>query len=478
MSLFKAVLTTLSVSTIVSASAIPLVERQDNGSAAPAPAPAPTDAPAPAPDVDCAPNSSTGLKAECWKALDMDKYIKDWVAANGTAANCEELGFAQCYLQANGFTGLTCNLITSDTCPPFNTKSVEKYESNQQFYALWNIYTIYQFFNQYSQALSNGASLAGQTIDAIVAKVAPPVEANTPQSELFSVLTSTLGVVSTFTGLIPGNAGLGVGVIRGGLSAALDLAGKLGKPLKITQKANDRFVQLGDIGSGLAKFVETYQQNLLDSVKTIQGDQELFLAACSEGGFSQRVTTSLTIQASTLYRQLQLFILSSALKANGIISSRSTGLLAQDVARDTGEVTCDSLSAASSCFQWFVDEKAKNTYSFHNPNDWSNTHVDLMVAIIDNGWADLADVFEIENCAGKTPEFDPATLGITCLATHGYCEWDYSGKTPSTTVKQWTNCDNDSKWGTLCSSFAEGKLVPESYLGPLLSNSAFFCKKQ
>lgn len=66
MSLFKAVLTTLSVSTIVSASAIPLVERQDNGSAAPAP----TDAPAPAPDVDCAPNSSTGLKAECWKACE------------------------------------------------------------------------------------------------------------------------------------------------------------------------------------------------------------------------------------------------------------------------------------------------------------------------------------------------------------------------------------------------------------------------
>jgi hypothetical protein len=465
MSLFKAVLTTLSVSTVVSA--VPLIERQDNGTAP---------EPAPAPDVDCAPDSATGLKAECWKALDMDKYITDWVAENGDQANCAELGFAQCYLQANGFTGLTCNLITSDTCPPFNTKSVEKYESEQQFYALWNIYTVYQFFNQYSQALSNGASLAGQTIDAIVAKVAPPVESNTPQNEVLSVLTSTLGVVSIFTGVIPGDAGLGVGLIRGGLSAALDLAGKLGKPLKITQKANDRFIQLGEIGSSLSKLVETYQQNLLDSVKEIQGDHELFLAACGDGGFSQRVTTSLTIQASTLYRQLQLFILSSALKANGIVSSRSTGVIAMDVARDTGAISCDSLGPAGSCNQWFVDEEAKNTYAFHNPNDWRNTHIELTAAIIDEGWADLAEVFKIEDCAGKTPEFDSSTLGITCLATHGFCEWDYSGATPSTTRKQFTNCDNDGKWGTACSSFSEGLAVPESYLGPLFSNDAFWCK--
>ncbi|KAH7183245.1 uncharacterized protein B0J16DRAFT_373747 [Fusarium flagelliforme] len=457
MSLFKAMLTTLSVSTLVSA--VPLVERQDP-------------APAPAPDVDCAPNSATGLKAECWKALDMNKYITDWVAENGTKANCEELGFAQCYLQFNGFTGLTCNLITSDTCPPFNTKTVEKYDSNQQFYALWNIYTVYQFFNQYSQALSNGASLAGQTIDAIVAKVAPPVEANTPTSAVMSVLSSTLGVVSIFTGVVPGAPGTAVGLIRGGLSAALDLAGKLGKPLTLTQTANDRFLQLGKIGSDLAKLVEAYQQNLLDSVKTIQGDHEIFLAACGEGGFSQRVTTSLTIQASTLYRQLQLFILSSALKANGIVSARSTDRSAQDVARDTGEISCDSLSAGNSCNQWWIDPDVKNTYSFHNPNDWENTQIDLTAAILDEGWADLKDVFKIEDCAGKAPEFDNQSLGVTCLATHGFCEWNYDD-----TIKQFKNCDNDKKWGTLCSSFGEGRLVPESYMGPLLEKSALFCKK-
>ncbi|SCN92222.1 uncharacterized protein FFB20_12062 [Fusarium fujikuroi] len=467
MSLFATALLSLSFSTVVSA--IPLVERQDNGTA---PEPAPAD-----PGVDCSPSSSTGLKPECWKALDMEKYINDWVTENGTKANCDELGFAQCYLQFNGFTGLTCNLITSDTCPPFNTKDVSKYDSNQQFYALWNIYTVYQFFNQYSRALSNGASLAGQTIDAIVAKVAPPVEANTPTSDLMNILGSTLGIVSIFTGLVPGDAGVGVGFIRAGLSAAFDLSGKLGETLTKTQTANDRFLQLGDIGSGLAKLVEAYQNNLLETVKLVQGDHTIFIAACQDGGFSQRVTTSLTIQASTLYRQLQLFILSSALKANGIVSAKSTGLNAQTRATDTGgAISCDALDPAGNCNQWWID--GADTYALHNPNDWRNNQIELTKAIVDEGWATLADVFKVEDCAGKEPTFNGKELGVTCLATHNWCEWNYQDSPSlSRSEPQWKNCDNDDKWGTLCGSFQNGLEIPESYLGPLLNSDQTWCKR-
>jgi hypothetical protein len=34
-------------------------------------------------------------------AVEMDKYITEWMAANGTKANCDQLGFAQCFLQFN-----------------------------------------------------------------------------------------------------------------------------------------------------------------------------------------------------------------------------------------------------------------------------------------------------------------------------------------------------------------------------------------
>lgn len=65
--------------------------------------------------LDCSSNSKTGIQAACWTQLDVPGYIDAWIAENGTAAGCDTLGFAQCYLQYNGYTGLTCDDITSNT---------------------------------------------------------------------------------------------------------------------------------------------------------------------------------------------------------------------------------------------------------------------------------------------------------------------------------------------------------------------------
>lgn len=432
--------------------------------------------------VDCSPSSSSGLKAECWDALGMDTYITDWMAANGTAAGCDSLGFAQCYLQFNGLTTLTCDLITSSTCPP--PSSTANYFSDQHFYTLWNIYAVYQFFNQYSAALSNGVSLAGQTVDKIVAAVAPPIEATQPASSLMNILSSTLGVVSLFTGVIPGGGGPAVSLIHGGISQALALKQKIPEALvRPSQTANDRFIQLGNVGSSLSSLVVDYQANLLEAVSLIQQDHTAFLAACSQGGFSQRITTSLTIQSSDLYRQLQLYILSTALRANGIVAAKSTGVDALKVAQETSEISCDALTTPGDfCNQWWLDGEG-NTYSFHNPGDTTNTYVELTKTIVAEGWATLDQVFKVENCAGADPTFDPANVGVACIASHGFCEWNYQPTLAETRAQpQFKNCDNDPNWGSLCSSFEERILVPESYLGPILrpdkNGFAQMCKRR
>ncbi|KAJ1336146.1 hypothetical protein MN608_02894 [Microdochium nivale] len=429
-------------------------------------------------DVDCSPSSSSGLKAECWESLGVDKFIQDWVAANGTAADCANLGFAQCYLQFNGLTTLTCDLVTSDTCPP--PSSTATYSSDQHFYVLWNIYAVYQFFNQYSQALSNGVGLAAQTVGKIVSAVAPPVESNAAEKDLIGVLTSTLGVVSTFAGVIPGGAASTVNLIASGISAALSLNPEVPEAL-LKQTANERFIQLGDISSTLAELVADYQLNLLDAVSKIQRDDATFRAACGKGGFSQRITTSLTIQSNDLYRQLQLFTLSTTLRANGIVSAKSTGRSALTVATETDQISCSALSEGGFCNQWFVSAEG-DTYSFHNPADTTNTHADLTKMIVDEGWATLDDVFKVDTCAGQATAFDPATLGLGCVATHGFCEWNYQDTLAKTRAEpQFKNCDNDSNWGQLCSSFSDRILVPESYLGPILvpvtEGFTQFCKR-
>ncbi|KAB2577220.1 hypothetical protein BFW01_g8574 [Lasiodiplodia theobromae] len=415
-------------------------------------------------DVDCAPNSRSGLKAECWEALNIEQYINDWIKANGTEAKCDEVGFAQCFLQANGFSGLTCDLITSNTCPPFDTDANAKYESNQQFYTLWNIYAVYQFFQQYSLALGQGSSLAAGTVGQIVSAVAPPVEAVASVNNLKKIFSGTLGVLGLIGGVIPNGGSTAAGLIIGGLTQVLnnvDVSEKL-----LTQTANDRFLQLGDVEANLSELVKEFQDALLNTVSTIQGNHTYFIQTCSKGGFSQRVTTSLTVQASDLYRQLQQYILSEALKANGIVSTLSEGLDPRTVAADTGEISCDAFTSGGNCNQWYYDEAEGNTYAFHNPNSPETNFADLTNLITEKGWATQADIHKTQDCQGKSTEFDPATVQATCLSTHGFCTYNYTDVPP---IPQFKDCDADPSWLEACGSFVSTVKLPESYLGPLLA---------
>lgn len=80
------------------------------------------------------------------------------------------------------------------------------------------------------------------------------------------------------------------------------------------------------------------------------------------------MTTSLTVQANDLYKQLQQYVLSEALKANGVVSTLSAGKDPRQVADDTGEISCDAFTSGGNCNQWYYDEAEGNTYAFHNPS--------------------------------------------------------------------------------------------------------------
>ncbi|KAI3391917.1 hypothetical protein diail_6619 [Diaporthe ilicicola] len=420
-------------------------------------------------NLDCTPSSTAGLQPDCWAQLGVSQYIKDWLEANGTAADCDNLGFAQCYLQYNGYSGRTCNLLTRGTCDSFETTGPEAaYYSSQQFYTLWNIYAVYQFFNQFSEALSNGASLAGQTIDDIVATVSPPTDASSPSTLLWTAISGGFWLLAA-TPLGPASALLntGLAVVTGMSGFFMD---------SISGSSTARFILLGDIGSELATLVTEYQTSLEGALKELQGNSTLFLAAAEPGGFSTRAVTSLNTQSVDIFHDLQLYILSEALKGNNIVSAKSTGVIAMDVAASTGAIDCPSLSAAGNCYQFWVDEDAGNTYALHNTGDWSfdDGSTDVLNKIVDSGWANLSEIFRVEDCQDKEPGFDGTK--VSCLATHKYCEWDYASQTDGK-WNQWTNCDADSKWGYQCSSFSTIYLIPSSYLGPVLSDDTRYCRK-
>ncbi|KAK1585796.1 uncharacterized protein LY79DRAFT_518078 [Colletotrichum navitas] len=416
--------------------------------------------------IDCSPSSSTGLKSECWKQLNVSDYITKWLAENGTKADCDNLGFAQCFLAFNGYGGRTCDTLTRDTCEGFETVgSAATYYSPQQFYTLWNIYAIYQFFNQYSEALWNGHSLASDTIGDIVATVSPSTDPEVPSNLLWTAISGGFWLAAA-SGVNPilSEIATGLAVVTGMSSFFMT---------SVKGSSNARFVTLGQIGSSLAELVLNYQNGLQDSLKELQGNSTLFLAATEPGGFSERAAASLNLESTSLYHDLQLYTLSLALKANGIVSTRSTGVNVLEYAPKTnGAISCPELGPAGNCYQFWLDPDTGNTYALHNPKDTENTYVDVLNKIHDKGWANLSEIFKVEDCTGKDPSFDGKTK-VTCLASHGYCEYDYTDQSTVTEVrtanKQFTNCDNDKEWGYLCDWMYGGLVLPESYLGPLLT---------
>ncbi|KAK2760525.1 hypothetical protein CKAH01_16485 [Colletotrichum kahawae] len=416
--------------------------------------------------LDCSPDSETGLKPECWAQLNVTDYITKWIAENGTKADCDNLGFAQCYLAFNGYGGRTCDTLTRDTCGAFETAGVAaNYYSPQQFYTLWNIYAISQFFNQFSEALWNGYSLAADTIGDIVATVSPSTDPQVPSTLLWTSISGGfwMAAVGAFANPLLAGVATGMAVVTGMSSFFMT---------SVSGSSNSRFITLGKIGSELAQLVIDYQGSVENALKELQHNSTLFIAATEPGGFSQRAVTSLNLQATELYHDLQLFVLSQSLKANGIVAARSTHVNALDFAPQTnGHISCPGLGPAGNCYQFWIDPETGSSYALHNPKEWKNDYVDVLNKIHDKSWANLSEIFKVEDCQGKDPSFD-GTSKVTCLASHGWCEYAYDGQTTvtesRTANKQFTNCDNDKHWGYLCDWMNGGLVLPVSYLGPLL----------
>ncbi|KAF2772512.1 hypothetical protein EJ03DRAFT_186636 [Teratosphaeria nubilosa] len=385
--------------------------------------------------LDCSPGSKDGLQSECWEFLNMTGYLQEWVAVNGSGAGIEKDGFAQAYLKWSGQNTLTCNLITSDTCTqPLSTAT---YQSHQQFYALWNIFAVYQFFNQYSTALTASQSLASSKLGQIVDKVAPPVEHITSTPEWYTNFGVGLYYAAIFVGpaFTAAEASAGISALASAIMNGI-WAARATPPLGTvtqgyTQTAQQRVQTLANVGGDLADLVSQWQKQVVDEVAAMQNNIESFLALTSPGGFSERVTISLPQQSTVLYKSLELFTLAEALTASGVIIAKSTGIDPREVATATGEIQCPGFGPAGNCYDYFYDTANKNTYVFHDINNDQRDFTDLINFIWDQKIVDnMADIFANEQCSGKTPSLEKPDPQVFCSFNTKNCEYGTSHSLP------------------------------------------------
>ncbi|KAH9828427.1 hypothetical protein Tdes44962_MAKER09310 [Teratosphaeria destructans] len=238
-----------------------------------------------------------------------------------------------------------------------------------------------------------------------------------------------------------------------------------------SQTAEARFTALANVGADLVGLTAGYLTLLLEEVKTMQDAPEAFIALCSPGGFSSRVTIPLTDQSLNIYSTLEYFVLGEALTASGIVIAKSPGIDPRTVPK----IDCKELGPKGNCGNFFYHNG--DTYSFHDPKA-SRDFTSLIGFILDAGFVtDLADVFAIEDCQGKGPTMDvkPPDWKQTCLMSTKICDAFYDDFFDRQRLKQFFNCPNDKRFMTHCGSIFTGEhfILPLSYLGPQLVESSF-----
>ncbi|KAF8532329.1 hypothetical protein BDD12DRAFT_765764 [Trichophaea hybrida] len=345
-------------------------------------------------------NQHRSLTPSCWTELGMDTYIKQWVTDNG---NCDE-GFAQCFLKLNKHPEMTCDIITDETCSP--PDAADNWDSPQQFLAVWNIYAIHQFFDQYYRAITDAHTQALGKVGAIVLKIFPPHNDASIDGKIFGILLSAsfgmFGVVKEFMSDFK-SIWIGMSVLAGSAAQVTNYIETEGG-----NNFNQETVMIADMQSKLGDMVVAYQAGIALMVTKIQGDSEKFLKLCSAGGFSQRIRTSLPDSTTVIFDHLLVYILSVVLQENNIVISKSPNTNPQTVAQQTNKVHCPGFDQYGTCFQYYYDQPSDTTYTLTNVKDNAgNDYWDLTHTIWTQGWATPTSLFlGSEGCASKEPYLD------------------------------------------------------------------------
>ncbi|KAF8540305.1 hypothetical protein BDD12DRAFT_880676 [Trichophaea hybrida] len=339
----------------------------------------------------------------CWATLGMEDWINNWWAENNT--KCGSLGFAQCFLQYNHYAGLTCDVINTDTCgPPDSGKAW--WDSPQQFYTLWAIYSIHQFFTQYYNALGIAQCVALGKVGEIVLTIVPPHDSTIDGKKVSILISATFALFAIVKESI---VGIEFKVIWIDITALTGGAAQFGNYLNDKGGQNNyhqEMLQMATIQNTLSDMVINYQDGLAKTITEVQQDVGKFLTVCHAGGFTQRITGSLPDQVKTILDQLKLFILGSTLSLNHAVIAKNPGISALDISHLTPRVQCGGYDGSGLCDHWYYD--GHSTYTIENMDTPGGEHyASLNQKIFANGWATPQSFYKSDDgCATKGPYLD------------------------------------------------------------------------
>ena len=201
---------------------------------------------------------------------------------------------------------LDCVGITSGKCPP---PSWLEFEHNnytaQDFYIVYNIYSVWSFFNGYYTAIGNARSAATDNIGAIVVLLDPPKQTNGLLNDILTALSVGLSFVSVEAGPLVSALITGIQQVPG-----------VGKFLFPVGTLNTQVAQFDQIANSMGTVTTCLQDNITSALAAIQNDTQTFLAIVGSGNFSVTPIPSIADQSDAMLCALNAYVISQCLQAN------------------------------------------------------------------------------------------------------------------------------------------------------------------
>ena len=206
-----------------------------------------------------------------------------------------------------------CISISSGTCPPPSWIQFKDHNmSVRDFYAAYNIYAVWTFFNSYYLAIGNARSAATDSVAGIVALLDPPKTTNT---ELANI-NFALGIGLTFINFEGFAGGPLVQSLVGVLLNAVRQIPQIARYLFPPPPGDTKFVQLGQISNQMGTLTVNLQQNVATALSVIQNDTSTFLTLTGTGTFSNNPVVKMDQQSNSILTALNTYVISLCLQAN------------------------------------------------------------------------------------------------------------------------------------------------------------------
>ncbi|KAK1981746.1 hypothetical protein LZ30DRAFT_719229 [Colletotrichum cereale] len=428
----------------------------------------------------CSPSSPDGIQPGCWEAMRMNEYLDAWWYNNSARCDSTNRGFAQCYLDTAGLITWNCNFVALNRCTPPPSGREYEYANYQEFYVIWNIYTLNLFFTNYHQALIGGQATAIGAVAEIVKVVAPPTKANakTPFfGPIFGTVWNTLGAIGPIIGTY-----IGVPQVVAFIAVTGIIANAPGV-VNILYPAHDVYqVSWEQLSSTLSDNVNDYQQRVGEALTKIQTDFTTFRQMTSTGWFAQAFQTDLPRNTDFMYHNLLKYVFNQALQQNDYFIVKNPGVDPTKI--EINHFNCVKLDKFGTCGPIWYD--GKDSYGLARANDIG---MDRMKEILDiafeKNWTTPAELYlDPQNCQGKSAadkQFDPQSLNISCVSNLPVCEFNFDYNPFEeidyhTNPPQFKNCPNQEGYG-VPPYWSTDVAIPLTYLGPFLMTDHIYNEK-